>query len=201
MKHHYNIRPFKCIICEQSFYRNSILKLHMYTHSGTNPYMCFYPQCNIGFYEESQLKHHMKKTHYKRQSKLTFDNMFKNHMNANRKKINLSLVKRNLKIIQQMRAKLNMQTSTNIKQLKIENNEDSSNQQYRKQLEASSFDISGSSQRNARSSSRLQKKRVLEDLKTVKLCETDLNSKKQSTKSHLAKQIKNSVQKINDLLK
>lgn len=63
LKKHYNIKPFKCMICNEVFSRKSTLLLHYKSHISIKPYFCFMANCNKRFISLSQLKFHIKILH------------------------------------------------------------------------------------------------------------------------------------------
>lgn len=60
MTRHFNIKPFKCDICNVSFGRKNTLKTHYMVHTGEKPYKCKFPTCYKSFAEKGNMN-----THYK----------------------------------------------------------------------------------------------------------------------------------------
>lgn len=57
---HFNVRPFKCDLCDASFGRKNTLKTHYLIHSGEKPHVCPFPNCGKRFTEKGNMR-----THYK----------------------------------------------------------------------------------------------------------------------------------------
>ena len=94
MKKHYDIRPYTCQICLQSFSRNSTLKMHLNTHVVTKPYICSYNNCGKSFVDKAQVKYHMK-SHYKGLTRKNFERIFSQYLDEKKNEINELSDKRN----------------------------------------------------------------------------------------------------------